>query len=86
MAAKDTFLAACAVVGWTIADTSPALDDLAEHLFDHAVRGSDAWSRIMVRVRDAVAIAEDGGAIGDVVLPLGEATLRAQDAGVALPS
>lgn len=84
MAAKDTFLAACDALGWTITDTSPALDDLAEHLFDHAGRGSDPWSLVMTRVRDAALCAEDGD-LEAVTACLTEAANRAVARGIALP-
>lgn len=85
MSAKDVFLSACTAVEWTIGDTSPSLDDLSEHLFDHAGRGSDKWSMIMVRVRDGAAAATNGGSVEDVVVCLAEASFRAQNFGVALP-
>lgn len=85
MAAKDVFLSACDEVGWMISDTSPALADLAEHLFDHAGRGSDRWSMIMVRARDGASCAEAGGSKSDILVFLEEATFRAQSFGIALP-
>jgi len=85
MAAKETFLAACDALGWTIADDSPALGDLAEHLFDHAGRGSDPWSLVMTRVRDAAREAAVGADIAIVKSFLIEAADRATARGIALP-
>lgn len=86
MSAKTNFLAACAAVSWTVVDDGSDVDTIAEHLFDHAGRGSDAWSRIMVRVRDGAAAAAAGADVPDIVLQLGEASLRATMAGIALPA
>lgn len=82
---KETFLEAATSLGWLIADTSPDLASLAEHLFDHAHRGSDPWSVVMARVRDAVASAEAGHTVATVKAWLTEATGRATARGIALP-
>jgi hypothetical protein len=82
---KETFLEAAASIDWIIADKTPALADMAEGLFDHAGRGSDPWSMVMTRVRDAVLCAEGGGSVAAVKAWLVEAATRANAKGIALP-
>ena len=88
MTPREMFIEAATQCGWLVSDPDQnvTLSDLAEHLFDHAVRGSDPWSLIMTRVRDGVVEAESVGAtVNSVKVCLGEATLRATQRLIALP-
>ncbi len=84
MAAKDIFLDACSQVGWVIPPSNDSLEDLAEHLFDHAGRGSDPWAVVMARVRAAVMYAEADDAPSTLV-SIQEADERAHAFNIPVP-
>lgn len=93
----ENFIAAGTNVGWVnlTDDGITSLADYAEHLFDHAVRGSDKWATIMVPVRDGAQAAIDAGttaagaateaAVETIQGHLQLATERAERKAIALP-
>lgn len=81
---KDTFIAACQSFGWQVPEGA-TLAEVADKLFDHAGRGSDAWASVMVPVRDAAAQAEAGFSAEIVTASLADAWTRALRKGVSAP-